>query len=64
MRLLGIVSVMLAMCLSFAVRGESAADAAKAAAEKGDAAAQFRCGEMLRDGVSVKRGLSLVPSVA
>jgi len=58
MRLLGIVSVMLAMCLSFAVRGESAADAAKAAAEKGDAAAQFRYAEMLRTGNGVASNLT------
>ncbi len=58
MRLLGIVSVMLAMCLSFAVRGESAADAAKAAAEKGDAAAQFRYAEMLRTGNGVATNLA------
>lgn len=58
MRLLVIVSVMLAICVPFAVRGESAADAAKAAAEKGNAAAQYRYAEMLRTGDGVATNLA------
>lgn len=53
-----LLGVMLAMCLPFAVRGESAVDAAKAAAEKGDAAAQFRYAEMLRTGNGVATNLA------
>ena len=47
MRLRGIIGAMLAVCLPVAVCGGSAAEA-KAAAEKGDAAAQFRYAERPR----------------
>ena len=53
-----LIGVMFVSISPLAVRGESAADAARVAAEKGDAAAQFRYAEMLRTGNGVASNLT------
>ena len=53
-----ILAIVFSACFSMAFA--SAADDAKALAEKGDTAAQFRYGEMLREGDSVATNLTRV----
>ena len=58
MRLLTLICLLLAAMSPVFVRGGSAAEVAKAAAEKGDAVAQFRYAEMLRTGNGVATNLA------
>ena len=56
MRLQTLICLLLAAAPTISVRCETVAEI-KTAAEKGDAAAQFRYGEMLRDGNGVKKNV-------
>ena len=56
MRRIALIGTLLALTMPFGVHGGSAAEA-KAAAERGDAVAQFRYAEMLRDGRGIKKNV-------